>query len=1058
MKWKSVLFVTNVKGILCRCLIFYFCNSVAGESISAPAELIAATEEQLRREDEVTAQRSVELDGADDVDVDDECEDSVDEYDYSIEGTAIDTPRQPTTQFSPIDDVEEIIMEDQSLFADEDVKLEVAHTPTNESVSDMESVVDPNLVDEIIMDDIPQIQEQEEEVVDEYETEQVIEEQVIVDNPEEQQQQQEEEEEQTNIESTNEEVDEHEHDHDFVIVEHNDALVPKEEQESEQNEDISINETEESVVLAETKALVEESAAIVETETVVEESVVETEALVEEDNVETEIVSDVVVETETVVEVKEHQKEDEEQDDDTAIPTTEAESEELTPITEDKTIHEEEEKEEEIKLVETEKVVAPIIEESLVIEKEEEPSKEDATFTSNDVTINTVIIEETPVIPKMDYPAGYSGFVSSSKMDWSSASTPMLKGKTATDVWKVKQHQVEENFESEPTPTNESRQYSSLASFFEKESSNLASKDQHHHVTQTSYKFSSEPLQKAITVSDFINAHAITESSSTIPTKSTSSKSPIIAKSGIVLAPSPSGVIPPMFTYKMQQPIQQKQQSPKQQKSKKSKKSKQQPKQVEEKQQAAEQEQILVAETKENMTSSSTTTTVDVEVEMKENIVDNIVQEVQEVQDEKIEQQQEEDKRIIEEEEEEVVVDEQVTEDVKPINEEPVDVVEEDIVEDGEITEPIAVIEEKIIEEKVQQEKEKEEEQSLEEEEEVENEEITEVVNENIIVNNATAETRIQEEQQKEEEVEEPKEIIVEEEDVIVEEEEGIQEQEQKEEEVVDDDEVQKEEEVVVEEEDKEPVIEEKSQEPIAIEHLEDVLDSDDDEEDNVDEEDIEEGEIVSSDMQTPRKIIEFPKLNTPVGSDVVEPIVITPIKDNSSEDNSVLATPELAVDVKRPTRLNNEELIQRLTPKVAQKISEKPQLILQSVGAGLLTGNGDDGELDSLFDDEHEKHRAESVAEIEAPHLMRFAVHKKLAFGERMLVVGSSHYLGNWNPDSGAPCIWTDGDVWNVEVPICEDTFEYKFVVRSADGSCVWESGSNREGEQSVPVVDFNV
>ncbi|KAL2826978.1 starch binding domain protein [Aspergillus cavernicola] len=70
--------------------------------------------------------------------------------------------------------------------------------------------------------------------------------------------------------------------------------------------------------------------------------------------------------------------------------------------------------------------------------------------------------------------------------------------------------------------------------------------------------------------------------------------------------------------------------------------------------------------------------------------------------------------------------------------------------------------------------------------------------------------------------------------------------------------------------------------------------------------------------------------------------------------------------------------------------------------------------------------------------------------YGENVYLVGSTTQLGSWAPSSGialsAAGYTTSNPLWSVTLNLAVGTsFEYKYVKKEADGSIVWESGSNR-------------
>jgi phosphoglucan,water dikinase len=76
------------------------------------------------------------------------------------------------------------------------------------------------------------------------------------------------------------------------------------------------------------------------------------------------------------------------------------------------------------------------------------------------------------------------------------------------------------------------------------------------------------------------------------------------------------------------------------------------------------------------------------------------------------------------------------------------------------------------------------------------------------------------------------------------------------------------------------------------------------------------------------------------------------------------------------------------------------------------------------------------------------FRVKKAVDFGEHVRLVGNHSSLGRWSSKkSKAEMSWTDGDVWEVTLPLEEfgsKALEFKCVVVKSDGEVVWEDGEN--------------
>ena len=69
--------------------------------------------------------------------------------------------------------------------------------------------------------------------------------------------------------------------------------------------------------------------------------------------------------------------------------------------------------------------------------------------------------------------------------------------------------------------------------------------------------------------------------------------------------------------------------------------------------------------------------------------------------------------------------------------------------------------------------------------------------------------------------------------------------------------------------------------------------------------------------------------------------------------------------------------------------------------------------------------------------------------FGVTLVVVGDLGGLGGWDPSSGHPLEWSEGDTWRsskpLEIPV-DTAVKFKLVKRSGDDYVDWEDGSDRE------------
>jgi len=52
---------------------------------------------------------------------------------------------------------------------------------------------------------------------------------------------------------------------------------------------------------------------------------------------------------------------------------------------------------------------------------------------------------------------------------------------------------------------------------------------------------------------------------------------------------------------------------------------------------------------------------------------------------------------------------------------------------------------------------------------------------------------------------------------------------------------------------------------------------------------------------------------------------------------------------------------------------------------------------------------------------------------------------LGAWNAAGAAPLTWHDGDLWQAQLALpASGRVELKFVIRSASGALLWQTGEN--------------
>ena len=80
------------------------------------------------------------------------------------------------------------------------------------------------------------------------------------------------------------------------------------------------------------------------------------------------------------------------------------------------------------------------------------------------------------------------------------------------------------------------------------------------------------------------------------------------------------------------------------------------------------------------------------------------------------------------------------------------------------------------------------------------------------------------------------------------------------------------------------------------------------------------------------------------------------------------------------------------------------------------------------------------------------------LPHGERILLTGNVPLLGCWDPAKALPMQVRQGILWTIDLNRAElpGAFEYKFLLRKADGSIVWETCFNRTDPSAVTETTF--
>ena len=81
------------------------------------------------------------------------------------------------------------------------------------------------------------------------------------------------------------------------------------------------------------------------------------------------------------------------------------------------------------------------------------------------------------------------------------------------------------------------------------------------------------------------------------------------------------------------------------------------------------------------------------------------------------------------------------------------------------------------------------------------------------------------------------------------------------------------------------------------------------------------------------------------------------------------------------------------------------------------------------------------------------FSISYQTAFGEKIVLVGSSSELGNWEPEKGFELKWEPNHVWKGVFSYDVLPFEYKYVLVGNEAT-LWEKGINRKISEYLPSV----
>ncbi|KAB2630536.1 hypothetical protein D8674_008055 [Pyrus ussuriensis x Pyrus communis] len=76
----------------------------------------------------------------------------------------------------------------------------------------------------------------------------------------------------------------------------------------------------------------------------------------------------------------------------------------------------------------------------------------------------------------------------------------------------------------------------------------------------------------------------------------------------------------------------------------------------------------------------------------------------------------------------------------------------------------------------------------------------------------------------------------------------------------------------------------------------------------------------------------------------------------------------------------------------------------------------------------------------------VKFQLQKECSFGQEFLIVGDDPMFGLWDPASAIPMIWSNGNVWTVELDIpVGKSIQFKFILKESRGNISWQPGPDR-------------
>ncbi len=90
----------------------------------------------------------------------------------------------------------------------------------------------------------------------------------------------------------------------------------------------------------------------------------------------------------------------------------------------------------------------------------------------------------------------------------------------------------------------------------------------------------------------------------------------------------------------------------------------------------------------------------------------------------------------------------------------------------------------------------------------------------------------------------------------------------------------------------------------------------------------------------------------------------------------------------------------------------------------------------------------------------LTFRINYKTAWGQSLWISGSINELGNWDTPEAFPMTYIGNGEWETTFSTEEKEFEYKYFIKNADKSLLWEGSKNRcffsSGHEIAEIRDF--